>query len=350
MTGVTHVATSAALNYLGKVRALFESIRAHHPEFVCHYLVTERRDAAGVAADQEPFAMAFADDLDAGRRADWLFRHSLVELATALKPHFLLSLLQRPDCDRLLYFDPDIVLFSRLDDVLAAVNESPVVLTPHLLRPERDAQAVLDNEVCALRHGVFNLGFVGLRRGPASLAFLEWWRDRADVHCSADVADGLFTDQKWIDLAPVFFPGDVAILRNPRLNVGPWNLSQRRISGSVETGLEVEGEPLGFYHFSGFDRGDHHRMADRYASDHDAVAGLLDWYTARVGSLSPAEGRPWSLGAYDDGTPIADVHRHIYRRRHDVQLAFADPYVTGPGTYRDWLAVHGPAEVPHLLS
>jgi hypothetical protein len=41
------------------------------------------------------------------------------------------------------------------------------------------------------------------------------------------VANGLFTDQKWLNFAPVFFDG-VSIIRSSRHNVATWNLTTRR--------------------------------------------------------------------------------------------------------------------------
>ena len=342
--GEIHVFTSAGLNYLGKVHALFRSVRRHHPEFRRHLLLAERRGeevSRIVESGREPaYEVTFATDLPAGGRTAWLFGHTLVELATALKSHFALDLLRRPDCERVLYLDPDLVLFSRLDDVLAALDTAAIVLTPHLLHPERDPQAVLDNELCALRHGAFNLGFLGLADVPQARAFAEWWRDRTDEHCIDALPDGLFTDQKWIDLAPGFFD-QLAILRQSRLNVAPWNIGHRHVTGSFEEGFRVNGEPLGFYHFTGFDSGAHQHMVSRYAPGNRAVQMLVDWYTSYAVSLAPSGLPEWSLGCYDDGMPILTPDRRRYRSRPDLQSSFPNPYAVGADTYRKWLETAG---------
>ena len=43
MAGALHVYTSAAVNYLPKVRILCRSIRRHHPEAVIHLALADRR-------------------------------------------------------------------------------------------------------------------------------------------------------------------------------------------------------------------------------------------------------------------------------------------------------------------
>jgi len=63
----------------------------------------------------------------------WAFTHSIVELATAIKPIVLKSLLGRSDCQAVLYFDPDMVLFSRLDDLIMRLKVADILLTPHQL-------------------------------------------------------------------------------------------------------------------------------------------------------------------------------------------------------------------------
>ena len=63
----------------------------------------------------------------------------------------------------MLYFDPDMVLFSRVDDILATLETSNLALTPHQTKPEQTLDAIFDNEVASLKHGIFNLGFIGVR-------------------------------------------------------------------------------------------------------------------------------------------------------------------------------------------
>lgn len=343
-----HVFTSAALNYLPKVLALFKSVRRHHPEFVCHFLVTE--SAAAIEASRLApchdlgIRVTFVTDLGVGRDRSWVFRHSLVELATALKPPFAVALMARQDCDHVIYLDPDIVVFSRLDDILASLDKTPIALTPHMLHPETNPDAVVDNELVALRHGVFNLGFFGLRKSKEAQAFASWWAARTHRYCIDRVEAGLFTDQKWIDLAPGFF--EVGILRSPRFNVAPWNLSQRGVRGSFEAGFTVDGEPLGFYHFTGFDSGAHRILAEKYAGSSRAVQTLIDWYERYTAALTSEPHLPWSLGSYDTGAPILTVHRRIYAQRADLQDAYPDPFAA---PYVAWLTDSGREEYPQLL-
>src|SRR5258706_15983567 len=54
-----------------------------------------------------------------------------------------------------------------------------------------------------------------------------------------------------MDLTPGLFSG-VMILRHDGYNVAYWNLRQRTVTGAGSSAT-VNGEPLRFFHFSGFD-------------------------------------------------------------------------------------------------
>src|SRR4249919_723832 len=123
--------TSAAVNYLPKVRKLCASIKRLHPEFEV-VLALSDKPSAGVDFSAEPIDRVIAvEDLDIPDRTRWSFFHDIVELSTAIKPFVLKKLLAEDGVARVLYFDPDMVLFSRLDDLLAALDAANVVLTPH---------------------------------------------------------------------------------------------------------------------------------------------------------------------------------------------------------------------------
>lgn len=349
--GKTIAFTSAAVNYLPKVRKLASSIRKHHPEFeFVLALADERSPEVDFSAEPIDRVLALAE-LEIADRHRWTFFHTIVELSTAIKPYALLQLLRDPEVERVLYFDPDMVLFSRLDDLLAELDGGNVALTPHLTTPEATLDGIRDNEISALKHGVYNLGFLGVRNTAEGGRFAQWWADRIYHFCVADIPGGLFTDQRWIDLAPAFFT-KVQILKSPRFNVATWNIPTRHVSGDAESGFRVDGEPLGFYHFTGFDSGAHRTMARKYAADNPSVAALIDWYAseAQFDDDEPAAKVSWAYGRYSDGSPIPLAHRRLYRERPDLQAAFPDPFDVSSGGLRRWMTSQGVIEHPEYFA
>jgi hypothetical protein len=348
-----HIFTSAAVNYLPKVRILCRSLKRHHPEAIVHLALADVRPG-WLGAQGEPFDHILdIGELEIPNWKAWSFTHNIVELSTAIKPFALRHLLRQPGTGTVLYFDPDTVLFSRVDDILAMLQSANVVLTPHQVAPEQTLEAILDNEVASLKHGIFNLGFIGVRNTEEGRRFADWWADRVYRLCRAEVESGLFTDQKWINFAPVFFDG-VAIVKSARHNVATWNLTTRRVMGSFESGFYVDGEPLSFYHFSGFDSGAHRIMAVKNAATSPPVQHLIRWYDDEIAIAEgdPVSKWPWAFGQFSDGTPIAAAHRFLYREHPDLQVAYPNPYDAdaGKATFLHWCNTEGRLHYPKLLS
>ena len=44
------------------------------------------------------------------------------------------------------------------------------------------------------------------------MKFANWWNNRLQLYCYDDIPRGIFTDQRWVDLAPAYF--DVYIMKN----------------------------------------------------------------------------------------------------------------------------------------
>lgn len=345
-----HVYTSAACNYVPKARALVESIRRFHPDWIVHLALSDEIPA-GLDLSNEVFDEIHPlDTLGIPNARGWAFCHTIVELSTAIKPFLLAQLLERDDCSAVIYLDPDTVLFSPLHDVMEAIGQSNIALTPHVTIPDTTLSGVMDNEIASLKHGTYNLGFLAVAATETGKHFAKWWSERLYYFCRAETHNGLFTDQRWIDLVPAFFEG-VCILRTPRLNVAPWNMTNRTVTGRVPDQIMVDGEPLGFYHFTGFDSGDHRIMASKNAGQQEAVPSLIRWYSTLIEELGkdPLSQVTWAFSSFDDGSLIPKPARLIYRERLDLQRVFPNPFATDGGGYKAWWESQGPHEYPGLF-
>jgi len=348
-----YVCTCAAVNYLPKARVMCSSLKRYHPEFEVHLVLVDKIPE-WLDPKSEPFdSVITLEQLGIPNLRSWIFRYSVLEMCTGVKPFALRSLLDKPDCEGVFYFDPDIAFFSRLDDLVQELKENSILLIPHQTKPERTHEAIWDNEICSLKYGIFNLGFIGVRNDEEARAFLNWWADRLDRFCWAELEQGLWTDQKWVNFAPVFFEG-VKIIKSSRFNVAPWNLTTRNLQGSVEEGLTVDGEPLGFYHFTGFDSGAHEIMALKYAPGNKAVRSLIQWYKTIIKEDKRAASTPWGYAdcmTFENGQPITPAHRIIYKRRRDLQEAYPDPFavVEGGQCYYNWFRWRAALEHPEIV-
>jgi hypothetical protein len=321
------VFTSIASNYIPKARVLAHSIKRVLPGSRFTVLISDALPPS-FSLESEPFdSVMRLEDLGIPELWQWVFQHSLVELSTAVKGFAMVRLLHQEDCSAVLYFDPDIVVLAPLDGVLEKLESASILLTPHLTEPEVTMEGILDNELSVLQHGVFNLGFVGVKRSPEGIRFAKWWKDRLTYFCHDDIPRGLFTDQRWIDLVPAYFE-DIAILRDPVYNVCTWNLNHRRVEGSLGTGLTVNGRRIVFYHFSGLDSGAQQVMLRKYGSEMPPLFELRQWYLAecdRMGQRTYGS-IPWAYGTFDNLEPILYLHRKRYRERLDLRNAFPNPF------------------------
>jgi len=346
----THVFTSAAANYIPKARVLARSIKRFHPDLQVHLVLIDAVPER-LHLQEEPFDRLWTiGDLGIDLPAQWAFKHSLVELSTAVKGPALLRLLETPGCSEVIYFDPDIVVLRSLDGLLGELRAAPVLLTPHFAEPAQSPEAILDNEISALRHGIYNLGFLGLRNCEEGRRFARWWSARLLDFCYDDIPRGLFTDQRWADLAPAYFPG-CRILRDPTYNVCTWNLSQRTVEGRLESGLRVGDEPIVFYHFSGFDSGAQKAMLEKYGARMRGLHELRSWYEAECERMGQREfaALPWHYGYFDNGEPVSDDHRRLYREREDLQKFFLNPFSTSDRSrsfYHWYVSNHEPRTAP----
>ena len=74
---------------------------------------------------------------------------------------------------------------------------------------------------------------------------------RLETKAYIHFAKGMFTDQIWINFAPLLFE-KVHILRHPGYNMAYWNLHERMLSDSRTVVKNSESTQLIFFHFSGY--------------------------------------------------------------------------------------------------
>jgi hypothetical protein len=330
--------TSATLSYLDRVRILGHTLRRHHPDWTfCLCLADEAPGGVTLDLSGEPIDLVVGlDELAIPDLRRWTFMHDLVELCTAIKGPMLEYLFAR-GVQKVVYLDPDTAVFADLHEVEAILARHDVVLTPHLLEPETTLAAVLDNEVAALKHGIYNLGFFAVANTSEGRRFARWWSNRLLALCFDDIPNGLFTDQRWCDHAPVFFP-TLHVLRDPGYNVASWNVAQRPVTIEQDGSIRAGGRPLRFFHFTKVDTVgglvlEHHARRQR------ALFELMKWYADRLSACAVQDVPPgwWAYGCYTDGAKIPLRHRIAYRRSPQLQERFADPFHAGAGSLPETL-------------
>ena len=324
------VYTSINNYYLPKARVLAKSVKKYCPD-VFFSLVLADQLPTGWDIEKEPFdeVLQIKDiNVQVSNLDLWIYMHSVVELCTAIKGPALVHYLNA-GYKNVIYLDPDIAVFHGLEPLYDILTKYDVVLTPHQTIPEKTDIGVIDNEICSLRYGVYNYGFYAVSNTDNGRNYANWWSKRLVDHCYDDIPSGLFTDQKWGDIVPCLFE-NVKIWKHPGANVATWNISNRELihkNGQII----VNGEPLLFYHFSGFDSGGFLAMSKKWGNNNEVISFLQDWYISSLDKEGQQEVGKCKcyFDFYDNGEPVEKWQRKILRERNDVLSYFNDinPYI-----------------------
>ena len=308
--------TIVARNYLPRARVLAKSLIRCHPDVTLWVLVVDGEPID--SADDDLFSTLSLGDVGLGNELgrEMAAIYSVLEFSTAVKPWLLSHLLERTGRP-VLYFDPDIELFGDVGHLAELAGRHGVVVTPHHLRPlPRDGRTPTEADFFVT--GVYNLGFIGTGLGSIESGFLHFWKVRLEREALVDYANAMFTDQRWIDFIDCF-PHHV--VNDPGCNVAYWNISQRSLTreGTV---LSVDGGPLVFFHFSGFDPARPHLLSVNqgerprvFLSDSPVLAGLCHHYRDEVVAEGYFEDltTPYGWSVTASGLVMTPVYRHAYR-------------------------------------
>jgi hypothetical protein len=319
--------TSFAVNYLAKARVLVESTKACNPDIDVFGLVSDRFPI-GFDLSQERFAEIWmVEDYPADPLKGWIYRHNIMELSTAVKGWALNRLLDM-GYDYVMYLDPDCWVLedpARIIDLLPAGCSVGVV--PHTTAEADSDEEIRIVETSSLRHGIYNLGFLIVRNDENGRRLAKWWASRLDQYCVDDFSQGLFTDQRWFDLAAGYFDF-IKIIRHHGIDVASWNIGQRTLARNGD-GYLIDGDGLVFYHFSGVGpTGVHRWVRDKFAPADPLAAELEFRYEKLIGEAGQAELEKIApyFDTYSDGAKIPLAHRHLYRKDPEFLKRFPDPF------------------------
>lgn len=334
-----HCFTSITNNYLPKACILAETLKSHHPEWKFDLVIAEPFINLGEENFKFFDNIITIDDLNFPYFNRWVFNHSVMEICTAIKGQSSYYIFNTLGAEIVVYLDPDIAVFNSLQELIDLLENYPIIFTPHQNKPSKDYDSIFENEVCSLKHGVYNLGFFAISNFGQGKEFLDWWRQRLYYFCYIDFSKGLFTDQRWCDLAPVFFD-KLYILRKSEYNVATWNISHREITMAPDGTILVDGSPMRFYHFSSYDSGAGLAAAMKYTHEDNIIREIWNYYTDRLNFYSHKNYNSlrWKYDFFTNGEQITQPMRELYRNRKDLQDNFLNPFDTNrpDGGYLAW--------------
>ncbi len=263
-------------------------------------------------------------------------RYNISELSCALKSYFCQYILDsEPAVKEILYLDSDLYVYSSFYEVELLHQQYDILLTPHILNPI-SFDGKQPDEIAYLATGTYNGGFFSIRTSDNSRRFIAWWCERMRYHCFYKIPQGLFVDQKWLNMVPVFFE-KVNIILHPGYNISYWNLHERIIEKSGNEYLVNGSFPLVFIHFSSINLKEgilFYKQQDRFTEDSlPLVKNLFMEYRAMVHK----EG-------YELTSPIVSYYSLVFNQHTTTVLK-----KTMKGRLKLWIKKYLPARTRNKL-
>ncbi|MFN3850043.1 MAG: glycosyltransferase [Spirosomataceae bacterium] len=243
--------TLCSVNYFAQAFTLGKSLQESNPDIKYIIGLVDKLSTKTIDLSLIPdFELLEVDKIEIQDFTELCNRYDITELNTAVKPYYIKFLYEKyPTAKNVIYFDPDIIVFQPLTELLTDLEKYNLVLTPHITTPYNDDK--WQNEEDVVNTGVYNLGFIATSRSDETLKFVKWWMDKLSDGAYIDLCNGLFTDQHWVEFAPALFEG-VMINKYLGYNVAYWNLHERFISKKGNTWLINNEFPIRFFHYSGY--------------------------------------------------------------------------------------------------
>lgn len=257
MSETSDFLTVATVDYTPQAVATLRSAKRHSLHMAYYFFALDgTREAVEnlrrILAQDDPWICVFGPNDLGPEREIFLsaFKYyNAIEISCLAKYVGIAHVLRNAGAsDICVYADCDILF---LGDVVSPIREfkkNVVLLTPHQFGPSSD-----DIEQEYLLHGWINAGFLCFRRDqPRTFEVIDWLVHRISRRGYLVPQFGLFCDQTWVSSLPFAFHGHVDMSQHPGLNVAYWNLDERHLASNGDVVL-VNGLPLLFFHFSGFD-------------------------------------------------------------------------------------------------
>jgi hypothetical protein len=330
-------ATVITRSYLADARALAASIRRFHDDPIYVLCVDDPEGYFDPKA--EPFTVLTLDDVLPPEDRPLVFYYTAFELCCACRAYLHQYLFQRTAHTAWAFLDSDIWVTAPLDPMfeLLATPDVYGLFTPHCLDPAPVA-LMEPVETSLQRFGIYNGGFLALKRTTEAHAFVQWFVPRLRSLCFF-MDHEVYVDQLWMNFLPELFPG-IHSWKHRGANVAYWNIHERILTQSGDV-FRADGQPLLFAHFSRWSPERPHEFAWgrplAKGTDATAVAALGEAYREALLAADYHRCRSWPYGhsRFRNGRAISKPMRR----------AFYDAWIQGqaaagiPFDHPEWFPV-----------
>jgi hypothetical protein len=337
MKNNTAIFNVCSINHLAYARSLFESVYSLHSDVDCYSILVDEIDP-DERFDADRFHIVEAKSIEIPDFPFLCFKYDIQELNGAVKP-FGFKYLFKKGYDKILYFDSDICVYNKLDNLINKLDDHSCLLTAHINSPMRMDDNLFLSEEHFLQCGTYNVGFIAFSNTMDSKLLLDWWSEKCHKTAFNETETGLFVEQKWLNLFPAF-SDKIYTVRDPGCNMAYWNLHERFLQGRMVNGKH----PLVFFHFSGFDM-ENLDIISRYQNrfhleEREDLRELFVEYKNKLignGFFNFIK-YEYKYKRYSNGEAIGKLARRMYP---SVRERFPEPFVVTKGSYYQYLKMLG---------
>lgn len=349
--------TIVAKNYIGLARILGHSLSKVNPDINFKIFVADEFPQNVKSLPDNVVISRKVLDYSSEEWTDMSFKYDLTEFCTSIKPGVFKYLFAQ-GYDKVLYFDPDIYIFSSINTILQRLEDYDMVLTPQIVGIHIDYTG--EHPEWAMNvNGIFNLGFCGMRKSLITDKIILWWQKRLKTECFADRTIGNFTDQKWMDWMPGLLSNEhLYISHDLGMNMAPWNYFERELFKKDDTlyvRFRTNDNPqhefrLVFIHFAGYD---YHKMKQGFIvrkrienlQEYKDLHLATDIYCKAIANNKDIFDEfitlPYTYSSYDNGIPISTFHRRLYHGYSKKYGSVRNPFSTNKESFYSMIKKKG---------
>jgi hypothetical protein len=265
--------TVCTINHLWQARGVAESFLKHNPDYkflVC--IADQPPPHIDFATYDFPFEICWIDELEIPELPQLIAYYNAFCLLMALKGMAADVLMNKYNPSHIVYLDTDILVFDNFAWAEQQLTTYDILITPHChlpppyqtplaeVKPHLLPKNPYEDRIFLLT-GLFNAGFVVFKNSPQGRGFAAWWSKNLKNQCLPSNYLGLFYDQVWLSLVPVYFD-KACIVRNLGYNVGCWSFHERKISQKDGRFYVNEHIPLIFFHYTGYRHNNPNKIAE----------------------------------------------------------------------------------------
>ncbi len=237
-------------NYIDRALVMYDSLTNVCDNFVL-FVIAFDEPCLNALRELDPAHMTviYYDEFEDNELRKAKSNRSRREFLWTCSGYCIRYLMKRYNLSDLTYIDSDLYFYSSperaLNSFLDSNCDAAIISHRFSNHPE--------NIYTAETYGKYCVEFNTFKNTPNGMVILNWWINKCIECCTETAKDGLFGDQKYLDMFKELFEG-VYVYDDFGMGIAPWNIDEYVQKGDlIKNKLTHECGKLVFYHYHSLD-------------------------------------------------------------------------------------------------